>query len=217
VQGYRPSAQGFRLKNGLFYDFCEMARNDPAAMYVFAIDEINRGNLSKVFGEIMMLIEPDKRGPTWAIPLAYSESGANRFSVPENVYLIGLMNTADRSLAMVDYALRRRFAFVDLVPAFETDEFDSYLEAKGADPAFISIVVSRLTELNKIIANDTTNLGPGYRVGHSYFCTIAEGIRPDWLWYSQVIRGDVEPLLREYYFDNPKLAAELTEKLLKHG
>jgi 5-methylcytosine-specific restriction protein B len=116
IQGYRPSGTGFRLKNGIFYEFCEKAKSDPGDDYVFIIDEINRGNLSKVFGELMLLIEADKRGPEWGIPLTYSDDVNEAFYIPENLYLIGLMNTADRSLAMVDYALRRRFAFADLEP-----------------------------------------------------------------------------------------------------
>jgi 5-methylcytosine-specific restriction protein B len=215
IQGFRPSGQGFRLKNGLFYEFCEAARNDPGFSYVFVIDEINRGNLSKVFGEAMMLIEPDKRGPEWAIPLAYSETGEERFYVPDNLYLIGLMNTADRSLAMVDYALRRRFGFVDLTPQFDSDEFREYLGERGADAAFVETVVARMTGLNDRIAADLGNLGPGYRIGHSFFCSIAAGTKLDWTWYRSVIEGDVGPLLREYYFDDPRKADALVEELLR--
>ncbi len=216
VQGFRPSGQGFRLKNGLFYEFCDLARNDPGFKYVFVIDEINRGNLSKVLGEVMMLIEPDKRGPEWAIPLTYSESGADRFYVPENVYLIGLMNTADRSLAMVDYALRRRFGFVDLAPQFDSDQFRDFMEERGADQALIEMVVTRMSGLNARIAEDLTNLGPGYRVGHSFFCTVSAGTKLDWTWYRLVIEGEVGPLLREYYFDNPSKAEALLQELLRH-
>lgn len=215
MQGFRPSGQGFRLKNGLFYDFCDSARNDPANKYVFIIDEINRGNLSKVLGEAMMLIEPDKRGLEWAIPLAYSEAIDKRFYVPENVYLIGLMNTADRSLAMVDYALRRRFGFFDLVPQFDSEEFRDYLEEKGAERAFVETVVARMDALNVRIAEDTTNLGPGYRIGHSFFCAIPEGVKPDWPWYRQIIDADIGPLVREYYFDNPKQVETLLADLLR--
>src|SRR5690606_1428410 len=111
VQGWRPAeAGGFDLRNGIFYEFCERAAgDDPERPYVFIIDEINRGNLSKVFGELLMLIEGDKRGPDFAIPLTYSRAREERFYVPRNLYVLGMMNTADRSLAMVDYALRRRF------------------------------------------------------------------------------------------------------------
>jgi 5-methylcytosine-specific restriction protein B len=215
IQGYRPSGQGFLRRNGLFYEFCSAAKDDIANKYVFAIDEINRGNLSKVFGEAMMLIEPDKRGRDWEIPLAYSDTSAERFYVPENVYLIGLMNTADRSLAMVDYALRRRFGFVDLVPRFDSEQFRDYLEENGAERGFIETLVARMTDLNKRIADDFANLGPGYRIGHSFFCQIPDGSKPDWLWYKQVVEADIGPLLREYYFDNPQNAADLLESLLR--
>ena len=117
VQGWRPSERNFRLKNGVFYDFCLRAQDEPDTPHVFIIDEINRGNLSKILGELLMLIEVDKRGPDFAIPLTYSESSEETFYVPENLYLLGMMNTADRSLAMVDYALRRRFSFAALKPA----------------------------------------------------------------------------------------------------
>ena len=215
IQGYRPSGTGFRLKNGIFYEFCEKARNDPGGTYVFIIDEINRGNLSKVFGELMLLIEADKRGPDWAIPLTYSEDVEDRFYIPENVYLIGLMNTADRSLAMVDYALRRRFAFADVPPGFDTEEFRDFLTNRGADPAFVEDLISRFDQLNAKIAGDKTNLGPGYQVGHSYFCSIPEGTNPDWKWYAQIIKTEIAPLLREYYFDDEKQAESLIDELLR--
>ena len=111
IQGYRPDEDSFKLVNGVFYSFCEKAKSDPDNKYFFVIDEINRGNLSKIFGELMMLIEADKRGPNNQIPLTYSKQD-ERFYVPKNVYLIGTMNTADRSLSIVDYALRRRFSFI---------------------------------------------------------------------------------------------------------
>lgn len=217
VQGYRPSGTGFRLKNGIFHEFCEKAKKDPSGTYVFIIDEINRGNLSKIFGELMMLIEADKRGPEWQIPLTYSEDTEDKFYIPENLYLIGLMNTADRSLAMVDYALRRRFAFADLKPGFDTEEFRDFMEDKGANSAFVEELIEKIEILNKKIAEDTTNLGPGYCVGHSYFCSIADGQIPDWQWYQRVIKTEVGPLLYEYYFDDEKQANSLIEALLKES
>ena len=98
---------------------------------MFVIDEINRGNLAKIFGELLMLLEGDKRNPEWAVPLAYGGPSAARFFIPENVYLLGLMNTADRSLAVVDYALRRRFAFVSLRPEYASPAIQGVLEGEG--------------------------------------------------------------------------------------
>jgi hypothetical protein len=136
IQGFRPSESGqFELKNGHFFQFCRRAQRDPENRpYVYIIDEINRGNLSKIFGEVMMLIEPDKRGKDFAIPLTYS-SPDESFFVPHNVYLIGMMNTADRSLAMVDYALRRRFRFITLKPEFSSARFPGVLAGTRGKPS----------------------------------------------------------------------------------
>src|SRR5262249_11616472 len=141
--------------------------------FVFVIDEINRGNLGKIFGEALMLLEADKRGPEFGISLTYSESGEERFSVPENVYLIGLMNTADRSLAMIDYALRRRFGFAELKPEFGSPAFRTHLEARGVPGDLVERIVERLSELNALICADDKNLGRGYLIGHSFFCPSA--------------------------------------------
>ena len=215
IQGYRPSGSGFRLKNGLFHAFCERAKEDPGETYVFIIDEINRGNLSKVFGELMLLIEADKRGPDWSIPLTYSEDADDRFYIPENLFLIGLMNTADRSLAMVDYALRRRFAFVGLEPGFDTDEFREYMLSLDADRVFVEELIGRLDRLNDAIAEDKSNLGPGYCVGHSYFCTAVSGEIPCWAWYRRIVETEIAPLLKEYYFDDEKRSNSLIGELLR--
>ncbi|MEX3690654.1 AAA family ATPase [Paraburkholderia sp. BR14263] len=204
VQGYRPDGTGFRKKNGVFHTFCDRARTDPDRAYVFIIDEINRANLSKVFGELMMLIESDKRGKKWAVPLTYAESETDTFYVPPNVHIIGLMNTADRSLAMVDYALRRRFAFMDVEPGFETEQYQTYMLDKGADNALITRIRSNLHALNSAISEDATNLGKGFRIGHSYFCPGEDsGVTPDEMWYCEVIHSEISPLLSEYWFDVP--------------
>ena len=204
IQGFRPTAKGhFELKYGIFHQFCRRAQRDEAQLkpYIFIIDEINRGNLSRIFGELMMLIEPDKRGGAHAIPLAYAQDADERFYVPENIHLLGLMNTADRSLAMVDYALRRRFRFATLKPEFRSDGFQANLAQAGADAALIAQIVSRMVALNESISADTKNLGLGYQVGHSFFCP-ASGVTPDQAWYRRVIESEVMPLIEEYWFDN---------------
>lgn len=217
IQGYRPAGIGFSLKDGMFYAFCERAKMDPHNPYVFIIDEINRGNLSKVFGELMMLIETDKRGPEWAIPLAYGKGPDDTFFVPDNLYLLGLMNTADRSLAMVDYALRRRFAFVNLTPGFGEKSFREFLITRGAQPTLVDMIVKKMAVLNDRISRDTTNLGPGFCIGHSFFCASFEGMKLDEDWYRRVISTEIEPLVKEYWFDNPSEAESLVKDLLLAG
>ncbi len=203
IQGYRPRDDGkFELRNGVFHSFCHEAAANPNQRYVFIIDEVNRGNLSKIFGELLMLIESDKRGAEYAVPLTYSPE-VEPFYVPPNLYLIGMMNTADRSLAMVDYALRRRFAFIRLNPAYGTDQFSNYLNAAGVDEALVSKIVGRFSALNERIRSDRKNLGPGFEIGHSFFCPGEDDDQLDESWYEAVVRREIEPLLREYWFDRP--------------
>jgi len=213
IEGYRPKGSFFDLRKGLFWDFCKSARENSSRDYVLVIDEINRGNLSKIFGELLMLIEPDKRNPAWSVQLAYS---GDDFYVPANLHLIGLMNTADRSLALVDYALRRRFTFFTLKPEFESPRFVALIEALGAPKTLSGAIVARLRALNAKIAEDTTNLGPGFCVGHSFFCSAGSQVTLDEDWYKRVIQTEVAPLLREYWFDRPKHAQEAIDRLLDY-
>ena len=216
IQGFRPTPKGhFDLKYGILHQFCRRAQREEAQEkpYVFIIDEINRGNLSKIFGEMMMLIEPDKRGKEHAIPLAYSQDADERFYIPENLHLIGMMNTADRSLAMVDYALRRRFRFITLRPEFSSDVFGEFLANAGAKPELVKKIVARMNALNEVIAADTKNLGPGYQIGHSYFCP-RNGVEPDDDWYRRVIESEIVPLIQEYWFDNEQKVKEQRSALL---
>jgi 5-methylcytosine-specific restriction protein B len=182
--------------------------------HIFIIDEINRGNLSKIFGELLMLIESDKRGLDSAIKLTYSESEADRFSVPENVYIVGLMNTADRSLALVDYALRRRFAFFNLAPQFESDKFQSTITANGGSLDLVKKIRNRIGALNQVIANERRDLGPGFLIGHSYFCPSGP-ISSDSEWYANIINTEIKPLIEEYWFDSPEKVDALTAQLLQ--
>ncbi len=192
IQGYRPIDNGFKLESGSFYKFCKAAEIDNERPYFFIIDEINRGNLSKIFGELMMLIESDKRGDK--LKLLYKDEW---FTVPKNVRIIGMMNTADRSLAMMDYALRRRFAFFDFAPAFSSDGFKKYLADKNSER--LGKLIEVVENLNVAISNDES-LGDGFRIGHSYFCTTKE-ITDGWL--KSVVEYEVIPLLKEYWFDEP--------------
>lgn len=192
VMGYKPTEDGgFELKNGVFHKFCTKAANQPDKKFFFIIDEINRGNLSKIFGELLMAIEESYRGDK--VVLAYSES---QFAVPKNIYIIGMMNTADRSLALMDYALRRRFSFKDMRPAFEIGSFVKY--RKGLNSELFDWVINKIIELNEEISNDDS-LGDGFCIGHSHFCNLS---RVDSEKLQQIIKYDILPTLQEYWFDD---------------
>jgi 5-methylcytosine-specific restriction protein B len=214
IQGIRPSLSGgFSVRKGLFFEFCERAQRDPQHPYFFIIDEINRGNLSKIFGELMLLIEHDKRGKKHQMLLTYSEPD-EFFYIPDNVHIIGAMNTADRSLAMVDYALRRRFAFFDLTPSFGEKLRESLLE-QGLDETLIDHIFRKVGALNKEIEEDR-DLGAGFRIGHSYFCnarSVKDGIQTPREWYMDIIELEIAPQLREYWFDKIDQADKMAEFL----
>jgi 5-methylcytosine-specific restriction protein B len=198
IQGYRPTEEGsFKLKNGLFYKLCARALKNPDKSYFLIIDEINRGNLSKIFGELLMLIENDKRSPEYAINLMYSDSEESRFYVPPNIHIIGTMNTADRSLAVVDYALRRRFAFFNLKPEFN-EKFKGFLKGVNVEIALIDKISNRMNRLNAAINDD---LGSGFEIGHSFFTPNSATI-PNTDWFNDVVDFEIKPLLDEYYFDD---------------
>ena len=217
VRGYRPvpgKAGSFVLQNGVFYDFCQKAINDPDREYVFIIDEINRGNLSQIFGELLMLIEVDKRGDEFALPLTYRNEDEPHFYVPPNLYLIGLMNLADRSLAMVDYALRRRFVFVTLMPQYESELYRQWLLERSMDPDLVLLITGRMSELNREISEDPL-LGENYQIGHSFFLPKGDNFAElDRDWYEGIIRTEIVPLLKEYWFDNPRKAKDVEKRLL---
>ena len=206
IEGYRPSGQGFELVKGAFYSFCKKAADDEDNEYFFIIDEINRGNLSKIFGELFMLIESDKRGPKNKLQLLYSRE---LFHVPRNVHIIGMMNTADRSLAMLDYALRRRFAFVELRPAFDSEGFRDYCSGLG-NPTFEALV-REVESLNRAIADDES-LGEGFCIGHSYFCNMEPEDCTDAA-LASIVDYELVPMLKEYWFDEPGKVREWTDRL----
>lgn len=204
MMGYKPNEDGgFELKTGVFYKFCKKAASDPDQPYFFIIDEINRGNLSKIFGELLMLIESDYRDNP--IKLSYRDE---KFSVPSNVHLIGMMNTADRSLAMIDYALRRRFSFFEMKPGFESEGFQKYL--KDINDEQLNKVISAVKDLNKTIVEDGS-LGNGFCIGHSYFCNLQSNNLP----LQNIVEYDIIPMLREYWFDNDDKYNEQSKKLIE--
>ena len=188
---YHTQANSFELKYGIFYRFCQKAANQPDKEFFFIIDEINRGNMSKVFGELLMLIERDYRGIK--ATLAYN---GLPFSVPKNLYIIGMMNTADRSLAMIDYALRRRFSFFEIEPGFDSEGFIHY--QNGLNNETLNELVSKVKELNCEIVADKS-LGKGLCIGHSYFC--GKDVCTD-EWLHSIVDYDILPMLSEYWFDD---------------
>ena len=191
VMGYKPVDDGFELKYGIFYRFCQRAANNPEKSFYFIIDEINRGNLSKIFGELLMLIERDYRGHKTT--LAYN---GLPFAVPKNLYIIGMMNTADRSLAMIDYALRRRFSFFEMEPAFDSEGFKNYQNTLNDET--LNELIAMVKELNNEITIDRS-LGKGFCIGHSYFCG-QKACTEEWL--RAVVDFEIIPMLSEYWFDD---------------
>ena len=164
----------------------------------------------------MMLVEADKRGRDFAIPLTYTREGDPPFYVPENLFIVGTMNTADRSLALVDYALRRRFVFVDREPEFQAEAFSRHLEGVGISTRMREQIVSRMNRLNEeAIAADGRNLGPGYRIGHSFFCAGPEYGQSEDDWYRQIVIYEIKPLLEEYWFDNREKVEAEVERLVE--
>ena len=190
VMCYKPIEDKFELRSGTFYRFCKNADNHPDKDFFFIIDEINRGNLSKIFGELLMLIEKEYRGTK--VTLAYN---GLPFSVPENIYIIGMMNTADRSLALIDYALRRRFAFIEMTPGFDSEGFVEY-QKKFSNETFDELI-EKIKELNLEIERDKS-LGKGFCIGHSYFCNCKDCNEE---WMNEIVEFDIIPTLNEYWFD----------------
>lgn len=217
IQGFRPNDDGkFELVDGIFYQLVQDARkeyeraisqNVEPKKYCMIIDEINRGNLSKVFGELMMLIESDKRDSRWSVKLTYSDED---FYIPSNLYIIGTMNTADRSLAMIDYALRRRFAFIDLEPVFETDEtcdkFRNYLtNVENVDKKLVDSIITNYKKLNEYMKE---NLSKDFTIGHSYFINQFNEQDNYKEIYDSIVRYEIIPLLDEYFYDNKEKVDE---------
>lgn len=202
IMGYKPRDTGFELQNGIFFSFCQKAMNMPDKQFFFIIDEINRGNMSKIFGELLMLIEKDYRGTK--ATLAYN---GMPFTVPKNLFIIGTMNTADRSIAIIDYALRRRFSFFDMGPGFDSEGFKKYQDS--LDNETFNSLIECINELNNEISADSS-LGKGFCIGHSYFCNREECTNG---WMSEVVEYDILPMLGEYWFDEPHKLQRWEERM----
>ncbi len=215
VRGYRPGGDGkLTLTDGVFLQVVEAARFQPDVDHVLIIEEINRGNPAQVLGEILTLIESSKRNKEAAMELAYPRRVGERFYVPENLYVIGTMNVADRSLALVDLALRRRFAFVNLVPGLNA-AWEQWCLAKGMDAASIAHIRSEIEALNQEISQDSA-LGAQFQIGHSYV-TPHEAVADAQAWFAEVVQSEIGPLLHEYWFDAPDRADAAIAKLLQQA
>jgi hypothetical protein len=212
IQGLRPTVEGFKIIPGIFFRFCQKAIAHPNKKFFFIIDEINRGNLSKIFGELLMLIEADKRGSQYSIKLTYSELEDDKFFVPDNLFIIGTMNTADRSLAIVDYALRRRFAFISLQPDYGAN-FRNFLIDNGLSAEMVTHICSAVSRVNTIIKGDI-NLGDGFQIGHSYFCNSPDENGEE-VWWSEILQFEIEPLLKEIWFDDATKVSEMLQILTR--
>ena len=214
VEGYRPTADGgFALTPGIFLKAVDSACEAPEKDVIVVIDEINRGNVSKIFGELLSLIEADKRNEQWSVTLPYS---GRDLWLPENLYILGMMNTADRSISLVDYALRRRFGFVTVSPGFDRPQFEALLRLRGVSTSLTQLISERITSLNRVIV-ESPQLGPGFEIGHSYFIPAEDLIVPynERDWFTRVVQFEIKPLLTEYWFDDPSKAEELIESLLE--
>ena len=216
VRGYRPTGEAgrFELKDGPFMLACERARRDPDRRHVLIVDEINRGHLSQVFGELFMLLEADKRGREHGVTPLYRRADDETFYVPKNLFVIGTMNLADRSLALVDFALRRRFAFVTLEPRFGDPAFRRWLRERKMPETVCQLIVQRMGALNARIVADP-QLGPAFRIGHSFFCPTGDDFSGlDESWFRQVVQTEIVPLLEEYWYDAADKARAAADELL---
>ena len=214
VRGWRPAGDGrLALVDGILMQAIDAAASEPDQPFVLVIEEINRGNPAQILGEMLTLLEDSKRSPSEGMELAYRKAAGERVYVPKNLYVIGTMNVADRSLAIVDLALRRRFAFVDLEPSFGK-EWRGWCEARGLEQSMVKEIASRITALNAEIAA-ATSLGPQFRIGHSYVTPNAdEKIVDGHAWYRAKVETEIGPLLDEYWYDTLETANAARKKLL---
>ena len=214
VRGWRPSSDGkLNLMNGPFLEIAEAARCDREGQYVLVIEEVNRGNPAQILGEMLTLLEADKRSPENALELTYKREDEQGIHLPPNLHVVGTMNIADRSLALVDLALRRRFAFVDLVPEIGKRWKDWGRDRCGFDESVLSDIQDRVSNLNETIESDP-KLGKQFRVGHSYVTPSPSSATNPGTWYRDVVESEIGPLLDEYWFDDLDKATQERDNLL---
>ncbi len=214
VLGFRPGTDGqFGLVPGVLPLLCQRAAADPERPYFLLIEELNRGNVARIFGELLVLLEPAQRGPAHALRLPYAPPEAPLFYVPENLYVIGTLNLADRSLAPLDYALRRRFAFVNMHPQFGSP-LQALLRAADVPENLITHLAERLPELNQVITDDP-ELGIDFVLGHSYFCAPPVAPQEATGWLRLVVEQEIGPLLADYWREQPATAAAHLRRLLQ--
>lgn len=216
IRGWRPSGDGKLSRcDGPFMQMITAAKNDPENKYVTVIEEVNRGNPAQVFGEMLTLLEADKRNGDCAIELCYSSDGDEPVFIPPNLYVIGTMNIADRSLTIVDFALRRRFAFVNLQPRIGDEWLEWIHEKNGIDKQLLQKIQSNMQKLNKGIAEDNT-LGSAFEIGHSFVTPSSEeNVEDAGRWFREIVETEIGPLLDEYWFDNAEKAKKSIEQLLE--
>jgi 5-methylcytosine-specific restriction protein B len=216
VRGWRPAGDGkLTLVDGPFVEMIEAAGKEPQARHVVVIEEINRGNPAQIFGEMLTLLEADKRTPNEALELSYRRFDDERVFIPDNLYVIGTMNVADRSLALVDLALRRRFAFIDLEPLLGKAWREWVHAQYGIEYEILVEIEKRIIVLNNEIAADTS-LGPQFRIGHSYVTPPRDiPISDAREWFRQVVDTEIGPLLDEYWYDAAEKSQKARERLLE--
>ena len=216
VRGWRPSGDGkLTLVDGPLLEMVKKAKAQPETKFVMVIEEINRGNPAQILGEMLTLLEADKRTPAEGLELSYRQYDGEKVHIPANLYVIGTMNIADRSLALMDLALRRRFAFYSLEPTFGEPWRNWVNQKSGIDMPFLNQIEQRINQLNEQIANHR-QLGPQFKIGHSYL-TPAMSVKIDnpVLWFSNVVESEIGPLLEEYWFDDAELAKSSQDLLMQ--
>lgn len=220
VRGWRPQIEGDKatgtltLEDGAFLKLIDAAKRKSERKFVMVIEEINRGNPANIFGEMLTLLEADKRKRNEALALSYPRDTTERIFIPDNLYIIGTMNVADRSIASMDLALRRRFGFFALHPVFGKPWQSWVHKEYGVDGRFLADIAERLNALNETIS-DNELLGPHFRIGHSYVIPHSKDEVADPMeWFSQIVEREIGPLLEEYWFADIQRARDEKEKLL---